>query len=108
MQNGKWREPFTPGLIDVDVLGEPAEGYTIVGFDAGAEGDERYTIEVDSGLVDPARGVMVVLVLKDYDDGNCLVKLPGESFFYNDRAILPQGKIYVWSPRGHAKQKAQV
>lgn len=104
MQNGKWREPFTPGLIDVDVLSEPVEGYTIVGFNAGRKGDARYTIEVDAGLVDPDRGVMVVLVMRDYEDGSCLVKLPGESFFYNDQAVLPQGKIYAWSPRGQAKQ----
>ena len=103
MSNWKWREPFTPGLIDVEVLAEPGRGYAVVGFNAGAAGDERYTIEVDAGLVDAARGVMAVIVMKDYDDGNCLVKLPGESFFYNDRAVLPQGKIYAWSPRGQAK-----
>lgn len=42
--------------------------------------------------------------MKDYDDGNCLVKLPGESFFYNDRAVLPKSKIYKWARRGAAKQ----
>lgn len=56
MQNWKWREPFTPGLIDVEVLTEPRKGYAIVGFDAGEEGEERYTIEVDEGLVDKVRG----------------------------------------------------
>lgn len=104
MRNGKWREPFTPGMIDVDVLSEPAMGYTVVGFDAGVEGEQRYTIEVDAGLVDEERGVMAVLVMKDYDDGNCLVQLPGESFIYIDRAFFPRGKIYAWSPRGTAKQ----
>lgn len=104
MQNGKLREPFTPGMIDVEVLSEPVDGYTIVGFNAGRKGEERYAIEVDAGLVDPERGVMVVLVMRDYEDGSCLLQLPGESFFYNDRAVLPQGKIYAWSPRGQAKQ----
>lgn len=105
MPDWKWRDPFTPGLIDVEFLtGLAAEGYTLVGFDAGAEGDERYVIEVDTGLVDEERGVMAVQVLKDYDDGNCLILLPGESIFYNDRAVLPKGKIYAWSPRGTAKQ----
>lgn len=104
MKNGKLREPFTPGMIDVEVLAEFTEGYTVVGFDAGEEGDERYTIEVKAGLVDAERGVMAVFVMRDYDDGSCLLQLPGESFIYNDRAVLPREKIYAWSPRGTAKQ----
>lgn len=103
MNKWKPRDPLTPGLIDVDFLAEPVEGYSVVGFNAGMEGDKRYTIEVEDGLLDRDRGVMVVFVLKDDDAGNCLIELPGESFFYNNRAVLPKSKIYAWSPRGGAK-----
>ena len=103
MNKWKRREPFTPGLIDVDFLAETIEGYTVVGFNAGMAGDKRYAIEVEEGLVDRERGVMVVIVLQEDDAGNCLVKLPNESFFYNDQAVLPKSRIYAWSPRGCAK-----
>ena len=111
MQNGIERKPFTPGLIDIDILSKPMDGwadggkalvgnhgkYYLIGFSAVT--GERYNLEVDVNLVDEERGVMSVFVLKDYDDGNCLVLLPETSFMYNDRAVLPREKIYEWSPR---------
>ena len=76
--------------------------YYFIGFDDAT--GKRYNLEVDVNLVDEERSVMSVFVMKDYDDGNCLVLLPETSFLYNDQVVLPQEKIWEWSPRLSAKQ----
>lgn len=98
--------PYVPGLIDVKLITEPFLGFCAVGFHDGP-GDtigERYAIEVNEELVDAERGVVAVFVVTLFDDGNCLVLLPGETVRYGDHIVLPQSKIYAWSPRGQAKQ----
>lgn len=98
--------PYVPGLIDVKLITEPFLGFCAVGFHDGpgdADG-ERYAIEVNEELVDAERGVVAVFVTALFDDGTCLVLLPGETVRYGDRVIMPQSRIYAWSPRGQAKQ----
>lgn len=100
MAKWSWHQPPTPGMIDVKVVdyGAPA-GHLHVEFYAGAQSDEHYIIEVDERLVDQERQVMAVVVVADVGGGNCYVDLPGESFSFGDRAILPAGQVQPWSRR---------
>lgn len=87
-------------MITVKALDLAAwDGNLFVEFSVDGQANKRYILEVDARLVDQERGVMSVFVSGDYGDGTCYVCLPGESFAYGDRAVLPEAQVQPWSPR---------